>query len=52
VGIVELDEGPWWWCELLDADPDSMREGLPVVAAFVRPEGSEETVPVFRVVAA
>jgi uncharacterized protein len=52
VGIVELDEGPWWWCELLDADPDSMREGLPVMAAFVRPEGSEETVPVFRVVAA
>jgi uncharacterized OB-fold protein len=51
VGIVELDEGPWWWCELLDADPESMRAGLPVTAAFVRPEGSEETVPVFRVVA-
>jgi uncharacterized OB-fold protein len=51
VGIVELDEGPWWWCELLDADPESMRAGLPVTAAFVRPEGSEETVPVFRVAA-
>lgn len=51
VGIVELDEGPWWWCELLDADPAAMRVGLPVTAAFVRPEGSEETVPVFRVVA-
>jgi uncharacterized OB-fold protein len=49
VGIVELAEGPWWWCELLDADPESMREGLPVTAAFVLPEGSEETVPVFRV---
>ena len=21
VAIVELAEGPWWWCELLDADP-------------------------------
>ena len=52
VGIVELDEGPWWWCELLDADPAAMREGLAVQAAFVRPEGSEETVPVFRVVPA
>ena len=49
VGIVELDEGPWWWCELLDADPASMRVGMPVTAAFVRPEGSDETVPVFRV---
>lgn len=23
VGIVELDEGPWWWTELAGADPDS-----------------------------
>jgi uncharacterized OB-fold protein len=51
VGIVELDEGPLWWCELLDADPAAMRMGLPVTAAFVRPEDSDETVPVFRVVA-
>jgi uncharacterized OB-fold protein len=49
VGIVELDEGPWWWCELLDADPPAMREGLPVTVAFIRPEGSEEVIPVFRV---
>lgn len=49
LAIVELAEGPWWWCELLDADPDAMREGLPVRAAFVRPDGSDETVPVFRV---
>jgi uncharacterized OB-fold protein len=49
VGIVELDEGPWWWCELLDADPSAMREGLPVSVAFIRPEGSEEIIPVFRV---
>ena len=29
--------------------PASMRVGMPVTAAFVRPEGSDETVPVFRV---
>jgi uncharacterized OB-fold protein len=49
IAIVQLDEGPWWWCELLDADPAAMRADLPVEAAFVRVEGSEETVPVFRV---
>jgi uncharacterized OB-fold protein len=49
VAIVQLDEGPWWWCELLDADPAAMRVDLGVEAAFVRVEGSEETVPVFRV---
>lgn len=51
LAIVELAEGPWWWCELLDADPERMRAGLPVEVAFVRPDGSDETVPVFRVVA-
>jgi uncharacterized OB-fold protein len=51
VAIVQLDEGPWWWCELLDADPERMRPDLPVEVAFVRPEGSEETVPTFRIVA-
>jgi uncharacterized OB-fold protein len=48
LAIVELAEGPWWWCELLDADPNSLREGMPVQVAFVRPDGSDETVPVFR----
>jgi uncharacterized OB-fold protein len=51
LAIIELAEGPWWWCELLDADPERMRAGLPVEVAFVRPDGSAETVPVFRVVA-
>lgn len=49
VAIVELDEGPWWWTELLDAQPAELREGLPVRVDFVRPEGSDETLPVFRV---
>lgn len=50
IAIVELSEGPWWWCELPGADPAQLRVGLPVRAEFVRPEGSEEVVPVFRVV--
>jgi uncharacterized protein len=49
IAIVELDEGPWWWTELVDADPAELREGLPVQVEFVRPEGSDETLPVFRV---
>lgn len=47
--IVELDEGPWWWTELLDADPADVHEGLPVRVDFVRPDGSDEVLPVFRV---
>jgi uncharacterized protein len=47
--IVELDEGPWWWTELLDAAIDQLREGLRVHVDFVRPEGSQEVLPVFRV---
>ncbi len=49
VTIVELTEGPWWWCELLDAAPDELRVGLPVQVAMVKPDGSDETIPVFRV---
>lgn len=47
VAIVQLDEGPWWWTELADATPEQLREGLPVEVGFVRPEGSEETLPVW-----
>jgi uncharacterized OB-fold protein len=49
VGIVQLDEGPWWWAEILEANPEAMRADLPVYVDFVRPEGSPETVPAFRV---
>lgn len=49
IGIVELEEGPWWWTEILGAEPDELREGLAVQVEFVRPEDSEETLPVFRV---
>lgn len=44
--IVELEEGPWWWTQLVDVDPAALREGLALHVAFIRPEGSE-AVPVF-----
>lgn len=47
--IVELDEGPWWWTQLVDASPAQMVEGLRVRALFPRsgPDESDEFVPVF-----
>lgn len=50
LGIVELDEGPWWWCRLTGVDPDADLMGLPVVAEFPAssPESEHEAVPVFR----
>ena len=49
VGIVELDEGPWWWTSFPDADPDEMKSGLRARVAFERlGEGeSAETIPYF-----
>ena len=44
--IVELEEGPWWWTQIVDADPASLRDGQSLVVRYERPEGSE-AVPVF-----
>ncbi len=44
--IVEFDEGPWWWTQIVGADPTQLRDGLPLRVVFERPEGSE-AVPVF-----
>ena len=51
VGIVELDEGPWWWTELVGADPDADLQDAPVTLEFVRVGDAEddEVQPVFRV---
>jgi len=48
VGIVELDEGPWWWTEL-QADPDADLMGAAVQVEFVKSGTGErdETVPIF-----
>lgn len=42
--IVELDEGPWWWTQLV-APPEDATVGLRVRLEMVRPEGGE-AVPV------
>jgi len=46
--IAELDEGPWWWSQLIDADPAELRVGARLRVAFVRPDAEHEAVPVFR----
>ena len=50
LGIVELDEGLWWWSQLVDVDPDAHLEGLRVRVDFVPsgPDPQDEVVPVFR----
>lgn len=44
--IVELEEGPWWWALVVDADPNALNDGQPLEVRYERPEGSE-AVPVF-----
>ncbi|MGW7536048.1 bifunctional MaoC family dehydratase N-terminal/OB-fold nucleic acid binding domain-containing protein [Amycolatopsis sp. NPDC054798] len=48
VALVELEEGVRVMAELLDAEPDEVRIGLPVVAAFVRVD-DELTLPAWKV---
>lgn len=47
VGIVQLTEGPWWWAELVGADPDADLFELPVRVDFQRFEDGS-AVPYFR----
>jgi uncharacterized protein len=46
--IAELDEGPWWWSQLVDADPAILRPGTRLRIAFARAGEESEYVPVFR----
>jgi uncharacterized OB-fold protein len=50
VGIVELDEGPWWWCQLTEVDPDADLTGVRVQVEFVSsgPGAEHEVIPIFR----
>lgn len=50
IGIIELDEGPWWWTQLVDVDADDVVEGLRVRAVFPKsgPSACDEYVPVFE----
>lgn len=51
VGIVELDEGPWWFTSFPDADPDADLFGAGVQVAFQTPgDDTAEAIPYFRVI--
>jgi uncharacterized protein len=45
--IAELDEGPWWWSQLVDADPANLAVGERLRIEFRRADGDDEAVPVF-----
>lgn len=49
VGIVQLEEGPWWWAELRGFDPDEDLAGAPAEIAFEPsgPHPEDETIPYF-----
>jgi uncharacterized protein len=47
LGIAELAEGPWWWSQIVDADPARLRVGMPLRIIFARHDAQGEAVPVF-----
>ena len=46
VVIGELDEGPWWWSQVLGAEPSDMTTGRRLRILFETADGGE-TLPVF-----
>jgi uncharacterized protein len=47
VVIARLDEGPFWWAEVLDADPADVTPGRQLRITF-EPVPDHEVVPAFR----
>ncbi|WP_445186452.1 Zn-ribbon domain-containing OB-fold protein [Pseudonocardia sp. Cha107L01] len=47
-GYVELTEGPWLETLLVDATLDTLSEGMPMRATFIRQHGDDEHIPAFR----
>jgi uncharacterized protein len=45
--IAALDEGPWWWSQLVGADPASLAVGQRLRVEFRRAAAEHEAVPVF-----
>jgi uncharacterized OB-fold protein len=48
LAIAELAEGPWWWSQIVDADPAQLRVGTPLRISFRRYDAQHEAVPVFE----
>ena len=49
VGIVELDEGPWWWTSITGVDPGDDLLGRRVQVAFEK-AGDGEAIPYFTAI--
>jgi uncharacterized protein len=47
LGIAELAEGPWWWSQVVDADPALLHVGIPLRISFQRSDDQHEAMPVF-----
>lgn len=47
LAIAELDEGPWWWSQIADADPERLDVDAELHIEFAR-SGDSEFVPIFR----
>jgi hypothetical protein len=45
--IAEFDEGPWWWSQIVDADPAEVETGRRIRVSFAPAEGGE-ILPVFQ----
>jgi uncharacterized OB-fold protein len=48
IGVVQLDEGIWWWSQLVDADVAALTAGTRVTIEFRRAGPSGEAIPVFK----
>jgi uncharacterized protein len=47
LAVVELEEGPWWYSQIADVEPDEVTIGAPVHVKFCQPDDHHEAVPVF-----
>jgi hypothetical protein len=48
LAIAELEEGPWWWSQIADADPEALDVNMALHIEFDR-SGDSESVPIFRI---
>lgn len=47
--IAQFDEGPWWWSQVVGAEPRDVAVGTRLRVTFCRPDDQHEAVPVFVV---
>ncbi len=46
--VAALAEGPWWWSQIVDADPAQMKVGAELRVTYRRASEEHEHVPVFE----